>query len=266
MKPIYLLLFIILFSCSPGKIKDYEKDYTQQLVGKIKSITINKYEYKFLKKDTFFLAKTTIQKFDIYTNLINETIKTEIDQNDYYYKYENDLLIEKKIISENSISFTTYKYDTKHNQIEEKSFDDKRVFSVKTQKFDSYNNPIETKISFFGKEKVSTKIEYNYKKQFLTSKTVVDTFSKTLDKIKYFNKKGYIVKEPLNNFATQNYNTYYIDKKGNLTKKTFHKSDKSIIETVTYKNTYDKMGNIITRDRFLNGKLIEKNNYEITYY
>ena len=95
---------------------------------------------------------------------------------------------------------------------------------------------------------------------------MVDTFGMEIIGIKHFNKKGFITRQPINNLYKNEYFALEVDKKGNLTKKTYVKNDDNVIETVTYKNTYDKNGNIIVRDRFLNGKLIEKTTYDIFYY
>lgn len=266
MRSISVFILILLCSCSAVKIKDFDKDYTQALVGKVKSIDIKNYEYKFIKKDTVILAKNTFLQFDHHNNIVYEKIVSEFDQNENNYKYENGLLVEIKTISNNKTSFTTYKYDENKNRTEEKSFDDKKVFALKTYRFDKFNNPIEKGVSYFGKEKVLTNTTYDYKKGILTSKTMVDTFGVEIISIKHFNKKGYITRQPLNNRYKNEFFALEIDKKGNLTKKTYVKSDNSVIETVTYKNTYDKTGNIIVRDRFLNGKLIEKTTYDITYY
>ena len=72
MKSIYLFLILFLISCSSTKIKDFDKDYTQDLVGKIESIIIINYEYKFIKKDTVNLVKKTFLNFDSNNNVINE--------------------------------------------------------------------------------------------------------------------------------------------------------------------------------------------------
>lgn len=266
MRSLSVIVLFLLCSCSVVKIKDFDKDYTQALVGKVKSIEIKNYEYKFVKKDTVILAKKTLLQFDTNNNLIYENTVTEIDQNEHHYKYEKGLLVEIKTVSNNKTSFTTYKYDENKNRIEEKSFDDKRVFSLKSFRFDEFSNPIEKGVSYFGKEKIITRTTYDYKKGILTSKTVVDTFGVEIIGIKHFNKKGYITRQPLNNLNKNEYFALEVDKKGNLTKKTYVKNDDSVIETVTYKNAYDKTGNITVRDRFLNGKLIEKTTYDITYY
>lgn len=268
MKSIYLLLILFLYSCSPAKIKDFEKDYTQDLVGEIKSMHITNYEYKFLKKDTVNLVKNTFLNFDSNNNVINEKITNEDNQKEYNFRYQNGVLIEKKLVSENRTFSTINKYDENSNLIEQKGLDVKGGYFFKSQRFDKYHNVTESKLNFANKIELMTKIEYDYKKKFFISKMTIDTLrSDTVVVKKYFNKKGYIIKSGSTNSAINNkYYTYEIDKKGNLTKKTFYKSDDSIIETVTFENTYDKRGNIIIRDRYLDGKLIEKNTYEIIYY
>lgn len=266
MRSIGVFVLIIFCSCSPVKIKDFDKDYTQGLVGKVKTMTIKNFEYKFIKKDTTILAKTIILQFDRDNKIIREKTVTEFDQSEHHYQYENGLLVEIETVSNNKKSFTTYKYDESKNRIEEKSFDDKRVFALKLFRYDKFGNPIEKSVSYFGKEKVMTNTAYDYKKGILTSKTIVDTFGVEIIGIKHFNNKGYITRQPLNNLDKNEYFALEIDKKGNLTKKTYIKNDAGVVETVTYKNTYDKIGNITVRDRYLNEKLIEKTTYEITYY
>jgi hypothetical protein len=268
MKSVYILFILFIVSCSPAKIKDFENDYTQDLVGKIKSINITNYEYKFLKKDTVNLVKNTLLNFDFNNNVINEKITTEDNHKEYNLIYQKGLLIEKKLVSENRVFSTIYKYDENSNLIEQKEFDAKGIYFFKSQQFDKFHNVIESKSSFANKYKGVTKIEYDYKKRFLITKTTMDTLNlNTVEMIKHFNKNGYIVKSKSTSSRLNNKNfTYEIDNKGNLTTKTFYRNDDTIIEIITFRNTYDKKGNIIMRERFLNGKLIEKNTYDIIYY
>jgi hypothetical protein len=84
---------------------------------------------------------------------------------------------------------------------------------------------------------------------------------------RYFDKNGYILKsQNLNSKSNSKYYTHEIDKRGNLISKIFHDADGTILETVTFKNTYDTSGNIKIRERFLNNKLIDKTIYVNTYY
>lgn len=267
MKKLFLFPIFLLFSCSSIKVKDFNKDYTQELVSKVKFMEINNYEYKFIKKDTVILAKKTTLNFDFYNNIIYEKIISEFEDSENNYEYQNGLLVKQKPVSDNDTSITTYKYDKSNNLIEEKSFDNKRVFILKTHEYDKFKNVIEKKITYFGKNNFITTIEYDYKKKFMISKTPIDTFKLQNTSKKYFNRKGYIIRSQIfSDYKKYDYDTYEIDRKGNLTKKIFYKADDSIIEVVTYKNTYDKKGNIIIRDRYLNNNLIEKTTYEITYW
>jgi hypothetical protein len=86
MRSIGFLLF--LTSCSTIKIKDYSNDYTQEEVGKIKSMNIKKYEYKFIKNDTVNLVKTTIVWF-YDQNLISKKILTENGTKETNLRYNN---------------------------------------------------------------------------------------------------------------------------------------------------------------------------------
>lgn len=268
MKSIYIVLFLFLVSCSPIKVKDFNYDYTQEIVGKIKSIDIKKYEYKFIKKDTVNLVKNTILNFDVNKKLKNEKFFTETEKKEISYKYVNGLIIQKEVISDNDTTIIDYKYDEANNLIEEKSSDKNGLYNITTQAFDKYHNPIEINKNFANKIKQTIQIEYNYKKNYFISKSFIDTLSYTkLESKKYFDKKGYIIKiHDIKSKTNANYFTFEIDKKGNLNTKKYYKSDGTIIETVTFKNDYDNRGNIIIRERFLNNKLVDKTIYEITYY
>ena len=55
------------------------------------------------------------------------------------------------------------------------------------------------------------------------------------------------------------------DKLGNLLRRiNIDKTNKK--DSIIYKNTYDRKGNIIVRDKFFNNKLVEKNISKITYW
>lgn len=268
MRSISLFLFLFLTSCATIKIKDYSNDYTQEVVGKIKSMDIKKYEYKFIKNDTVNLVKTTIVYFDINQNVISEKILTDNGTKETNFKYNNGLILEKEVISANDTAVTTLKYDKQNNIIEEKSTDRNGLFNTTTQTFDKHHNPITIKKNFANKIKHSIYNEYDYKNKFLISKNIMDTIlQKEVVMKRYFDKNGYILKsENMNAKASSKYYTHEIDKKGNLVSKIFHDADGTIIETVTFKNTYDNVGNIKIRERFLNNKLIDKTVYINTYY
>jgi hypothetical protein len=268
MKYFGFLFSLLLVSCTTIKIKDVSPDYTQELVGKIKMMDIKKYEYKFNKKDTVNLVKTIILHFDKDQKLISEKIFTEEGSKESNFKYSNDLIIEKEVISANDTAVITFKYDNQDNIIEEIAADRNGIFNITNQTFDKYHNPIEIKKNFYNKIRHSTSKDYNYKKKFLISKSSIDTIvEKEVITKSYFDKNGFILKtEILNSKSNSKYYTHIIDNKGNLLSKTFHDGNGTIIETVTFKNTYDSTGNIKTRERLLNNKLIDKTIYVNTYY
>jgi hypothetical protein len=268
MRLIGFLLFLFLTSCATIKIKDYSTDYTQEVVGKIKSMNIKKYEYRFIKNDTVNLVKNTIVYFDVNQNLVSEKILTENGTKETNFRYSNGLVVEKEVISANDTAVTTLKYDKQNNIIEEKSTDSKGLFNTTTQTYDKYHNPITINKNFANKIKHSIYNEYDYKNKFLISKNSMDTkLQKEVVIKRYFDKNGYILKSHnMNATSSSKYYTHDIDKKGNLISKIFHEADGTIIETVIFKNTYDDVGNIKIRERFLNNKLIDKTIYINTYY
>ncbi|MBX9889634.1 MAG: hypothetical protein K2Y30_17090 [Flavobacteriaceae bacterium] len=268
MKSIGFILFLFLASCASIKIKDYSADYTQEVVGKIKSMDIKKYEYKFIKNDTVNLVKTTIVNFEINQKLISEKIFTENGTKESNFKYSKGFVVEKQVISANDTAVITFKYDKQNNIIEEKSNDSNGLFNTTTQTFDKYHNPIEIKKNFADKIRHSIYNEYDYKNKFLINKYSMDTIlQKEVVMKRYFDKNGYILKsQNMNATSTSKYYNHKIDKKGNLISKTFHEADGTIIEVVNFKNTYDNVGNIKIRERFLNNKLIDKTIYVNTYY
>jgi hypothetical protein len=267
MNKLFVIAVALLYSCSTPKIIDFDKDYTQKLAGQVKSITAKNYEYKFVKKDTLLLAKTTVLLFDSNNNMISEKISVDDELNESVFIYENNLLVEKKAVGDQNNFRTTYKYDKANNQIEVKSFNDNQNFSTRTREYDQFNNPTKEQYATFGSNFVKAETAYDYKKRYFITKKTNDTLQLlALTSRKNFNSKGYIVKNQSNNPNYKSrYTTYEIDKKGNLTKKTNYNPDDTVIETVTYKNTYDKKGNINIRERFLNGKIIEKTLFDIVY-
>lgn len=268
MKTFSLLLLLALISCGPVKIKDFNDDYTQELVGSVQSITIQKHEYKFLKKDTINLVTTSFLNYDKGNKLVSEKHQTVNGSRETFFKYQEDLLIQKQIISKNDTSSIVYKYDKERNVTEEIATNKNGIYNVKTVVFDKYHNPIELHNQFKDKIKQSVFIDYDYKRKSFLSKSVLDTIA-TLEIVTKndFNKRGFITKrQRIASASNAKFYSYEFDKKGNLTSKIYHKGDGTIIEIITFKNTYDKVGNIISRERYLDNKLIDKTTYHITYY
>lgn len=268
MKYSVLLLFVFLFSCGSIKIKELQSDYTQPLTGKVKSIKATIYEYRINENDTTVWTKNHLMEFDTDNLLIKETKINEDETTEFNYKYMNGLVTEMTSPQDKNNYKTIYTYDEKKNCIEEKALDNDKTFHSVTKVFDEFNNPIEENRVFFGKMNHKTKNTYNYKEKTISSEKFMDTlFTGTIKTKMTFNKKGYITrKETLIQKSSNNFDQYQFDAAGNLLQKTTHHSDGTIKETFSYQNTYDKKGNIITRKKFYNGRLVGKTTFDITYW
>ncbi len=268
MKYIPLLLFFLLCSCGSVKIKELKDDYTQPLVGKVKSIHATIYEYRIVDQDTSVWSKSHVMEFDKNNLLVKETKTNEHDTTELNYKYTNGLVTEMTSPQDKNNFKTVYTYDNNQNCTEEKAFNDIKTFHTNTKVYDVYNNPIEEKRIYFGKMSYTTKTTYNYKQKTIVTEKLFDTVYRVTLKTKMqFNKNGFITRsEIIKENAPNNFDQYKIDKAGNLIQKTSHYSDGTIKETFSYKNTYDKTGNIITRKKFYNGKLVGKTVFDITYW
>lgn len=268
MKSLSFLLLLILCSCSSIKIKEIKDDYTQPLIGKVKSINATIYEYRIAKNDTTFWTKTDLMEFDTNNNLIKETKINEDEKIEFNYQYTNGLLTEMTSPYDKNNYKTIFIYDNNKNCVEEKAFNENKTFHAVNRIFDEFNNPIEEKRSFFGKMSHSTKTTYDYKQKIILNEKSMDTLLTGTMKTKMnFDKKGYIIrKETLKENSPNNFEEYKIDKAGNLIQKITHYSDGTIKEIFSYQNTYDKKGNIIVRKKFYNGKLVGKTTFDIVYW
>jgi hypothetical protein len=267
MKNIALLLLLVLCSCSSIKIKELKDDYTQPLIGKVKSIHATIYEYRIAENDTTVWTKSNLMEFDTDNHLIKETKINEDEKTEINYKYTNDLVTEITSPQDKNNYKTVFTYDSNQNCIEEKAFNDNRIFRTTTQIFDAQNNPVEENREFFDGMNHKTKTTYNYNQKTLITEKSMDTLFIGIVKTKMnFNKKGYITRtENLKENTPNNFNQFKIDNAGNLIQKTTHYSDGTIKETFSYQNTYDKKGNIIARKKFYNDKLVGETKFDIVY-
>jgi hypothetical protein len=268
MKYSTLLLSLFLFSCGSIKIKELKDDYTQPLIGKVKSINATIYEYRIVENDTTVWTKNHLMEFDNNNHLIKEIKTNEDDKTEFNYKYTGDLLTEKTSPQDKNNYKTVFSYDSNQNCIEEKAFNNDMTFHVVTQNFDKHNNIVEVNRAFFGKMNHKTKNTYNYKEKTIISEKSMDTIYDVVIKTKMtFNKKGFITRtETIKGNTPNNFDQYQFDTAGNLLQKTTHYSDRTIKETFSYQNTYDKKGNIIARKKIYNGKLVGKTTFDITYW
>lgn len=276
MKLIYLISILFLFSCQPIKIKHTNVDSTENLVGKIDRIDINKFNYLSNNKDT------TVTKSIMFFDSKNRIIK-QIDQyytsTDKYYTFTsegifiyNDELLESTIakIGNKIVHRTEYKYDNKKNLIEYRQLKNDTLSFLKTTVYDKKNNPVEQTYFHpnYKRNNSLEKFENDYKNRVVTiqgfdeNNKIKNSYVKT-----YFDKKGNIIKtESIR--ADSNLNSsskIEFDKSGNLLRRTTFDRDGKAQQTREYKNTYDKKGNLIIQEIYSKDKLIEKTTFQITY-
>lgn len=269
MKYCAFLLFLLLYSCGSIKIKELKNDYTQPLIGKVKSINATIYEYQIVKNDTTVWSKNHFMEFDNNNHLIKEVKTSEEDITELNYKYNTvGLLTELTSPQDRNNYKTIYTYDNNQNCIEEKAFNNNKIFHVITKVFDKNNNVVEEKRTFFGEMSQKIKNSINYKEKTILNEKKLDTIYGIVLKTKMkFNKKGYITRtETLKENTPNNFDQYQFDSADNLLQKTTHYIDGTIKETFSFQNTYDKKGNIMTRKKFYNGKLVGKTTFDITYW
>ncbi|CAM4279033.1 hypothetical protein [Flavobacterium terrigena] len=275
MKTIYLILILLLYSCKPIVFKELQMDHTQDLIGKIKEIKTKNFYYTDNNKDTIINRWSSIMYFDKKNNIIKQIDKYSkfTAETSNYYK---DNLLEKTILKNgNSSTKIEYKYDKKKNLIEYNQIENDTLYFSKTIIYDSKCNPIEKKFFFpnhnpdYQRSNSIEKLTNNYKDRTVTIKgfdenqNLIDYSSK-----RYYNKNGFIIKiESIRKDSKSKISTKSeFDKSGNLLNLTKFDTNGNVKEIVHYKNIYDKIGNIITREKYIKEKLIEKTTYDITYW
>lgn len=165
MKYCAFLLFLLLYSCGSIKIKELKNDYTQPLIGKVKSINATIYEYQIVKNDTTVWSKNHFMEFDNNNHLIKEVKTNEEDITELNYKYNTvGLLTELTSPQDRNNYKTIYTYDNNQNCIEEKAFNNNKIFHVITKVFDKNNNVVEEK-ELFGEMSQKIKNNINYKEK-----------------------------------------------------------------------------------------------------
>jgi len=269
-----LFIFVILISCRTYKIKQDNDNQTQKLIGNITKIKITNYNYPLFRKDTIIRKSIT----EVYFNSNNQ-IKLQIDKQEkytdstfYFYKNKN---LQKTVTKNNTnINSEDFFYDNKNNIIKYIQIFNGEIYFIKESKYDIHNNPIEQTYTFPKNSMNDSRevFEYNYKKLFYT----VKSFKKNSDPINtnflktYFNKDGYIIKtEFLYEGKNKDYSfasnlTY--DTKGNLQcRKGYLINNNMPKQTTCFKNVFDKKGNIIISEKYVNDKLLDKQIFEISY-
>lgn len=243
-------------------------DSTQELLGKVKKMNINilRYsEYENLNKENQVIY------FDKKNKIIKETIIYPNFKEETVFNYEDNLLKSSLTKIGDRRRKSEYKYDSNKNVIELKQFENDTLYFSKTTTFDKKNNRLKSIYLHPNYEVNNKKIEkftYNYKK----NEVVVQSFNE-FNKPKnhyikvYFDKNGFTTKTLFfRDNSIINSSKIVYDKNGNLTKRINFNKNKEIKNSTEYKNKYDKKGNIILREMFLNGNLYEKTTYDIIYY
>jgi len=269
MKKFCLVSFLLLIACKPIKFRQLESDQTQEMKGKVREIAITEYNYKAYKKDT---VPTTSKIFIFYNKNKKITRITQVYpdySSEKFLYYENNLLVTEEWKLKGRTIRRKNKYDNRNNNIETYSYKNDTLESITTLSYDRRNNLVsETTISKKNKRKNEIdKFIIDYEKRIITHSPTND--ENIFTKIHY-NKKGYIIKTetiyPEANSILSSISSSEYDSSGNIIRKTISDKDNVVKSIWEYKNKYDKKGNIIVREKFLNGKLFIKSDYKITYW
>ena len=274
---ILMLIYSFLFlSCSSIRFKEQEIDQTQALKGSIKEMKIKK-EYFNFRLD--LKEKDTVSMMEEFTFVYakNNKPKKQIEQNpkgevENIFSYNKDGTLKNEIVKyPQYVSRQEYKYDKKKNNFEYLQFENDSLIIRKTKKFDSNNNPIE--ITFFNSKNTKSNsrvtFSYDYKARFAIYK-MYDYNNKEKDRyLKYnYDRRGNIIKIETINYNSKNPYPYYsireYDDYDNLIKLIIVEYGGS--RTINFINKYDRIGNIVTREKFSDGKLYMKVSYQIIYY
>lgn len=269
-----IVIFSFLFlACSSIKFKELEIDQTQVLKGSVKELIVIKEHYDIRYEDSVRRK----ERIDLFYDKNNRQIK----QIDYYdkknvetiFNYNKNGTVNNKITKyEKFISRKEYIYDQNKNNIEYCNFENDSLVLKKTKKFDSNNNVVEANYYHPKNVKLNSKqiFIWDYKSRTSVNK-LFDYLGKEKDNYSIYNydKKGNIIKTQIIkkklNSSDSNFSFSEYDNFDNLTKLTIYDGNgqKRIMNFI---NTYDKVGNILLREEYSDGKLFLKVSYEITYY
>lgn len=277
MKIIYFILILLIASCNSTKLKRIEGSQgvsQKKLKGKIIKIKQQAIHYP--------VKENGVKMPDYNCEVFYDTKNRVIRQIDTYPKYPNNHsettnhyknnLLESSIennIGRNAERKYVYEYDSKKNLIKYNWLEKGELVFLKTYNYDRKNNIIEITTGFVNKKTTYDKFNNDYKNRLVTL-NVINKKYKALIKY-YYNKKGYKVKTEYirTESKTGNSNTsssvLEYDKFGDLKRIIKIKKDGTERSITEYKNTLDKKGNIIIREKYLNKKMIQKIVNNITY-
>lgn len=246
-----------------------------RLNGKVKILEIKTVMLNSPIDDT--IARKTTRKFyfDKNNNLLKEYYSDGNYSDETVFNYSGKGLLESSVITkQNSVSSpikSEYEYDHNKNCITHKSYGRDTLYCIKTSKYDNKNNVIEEGFNSMQNEKYSWRETYiyDYKKRTCLLKSY-DADNKEKNSILefYYDKKGHIIninkinsKTKLNSYTSIDY-----DRFGNSISYLTLDEKKNIRISYAIKNEYDRKGNLVKRETFDNGKLIEKSIMNITYW
>ena len=149
------------------------------------------------------------------------------------------------------------------------SFENDTLVYTKKSIYDSKSHIIERTNNYTYTKSYNSSEKYVYDKKgnfyvaqsYDENNIISDTYLKI-----YYDKKGNIIKFENIPKGYEVSSTFEYDKSGNLLRKQILDHYGKRNQNIIYKNKYDKIGNIILREKFLEDKLIARTNYEITYW
>jgi hypothetical protein len=274
MKIASLLFLFLLFSCATVKFHTMEFESSpRELKGSVKSLEMTTL---FLSKEGDTIENKQFRNFyyDKKNNLLKEQYLFEKFSDETVYNYNSEGLIESSITKEFSSSRNVkseFEYDENRNCICIRNFGGDTLYTIKTSKYDNNNNVIEEEYKNLINKNNNARVKYIYdynKKTCLLKTFDADNNQKNTILEFHYNKKGYIMNLNSINSKTNltQYISYKYDRFGNsISYLSLDKKKNSKISNV-YQNEYDRKGNLIKRETFTNGKLIEKSIMDITYW
>ena len=270
MKIVYLSILVLFASCKTLKIRDLDYDTIPMAKSKIKQIQEIITYYNIKHKDSIMHIDNIIQYYDSNNNIIKEVSFIPNTSGDVIFFYKNGLLIKKEYPDEKYQSSIEWKYDNKKNVIEYKNFYNNVVTHRNVSVYGKNNNLLE-KIYYHSNKKNSiSKFEYDYKKRIVKIVTYDDKNFNNSDYVNHhFDKSGYIIKTEYIRTDEKKSNSFssiieYDDKK-NIVKRSSYDNKNQLKGTTVYKYNYDKRGNMIEKNKYVNEKLSEKTIRIITY-
>lgn len=273
MQKIYSLpIILIFFSCNSIKIEEYDTDATQELIGKVKQMEVITFRYPTDEKDTIIEKDSSVFYFDLKNRIVKQVDCYLKFRHETDFNYKNNLLQSQVSKIRKRKLKTEYKYDKKSNIIEYSNLENDTLKFKKTSVYDKQNNPLE--VTYFhpnSERNINVdKYTYDYKKRIINIQGLDKNKIANNHYIKYhFNKKGYIIKtETIYTDANKGYSRNSIleyDKLGNVTRISGLDEGGKLQGIIEYKNTCDKKGNIIIREKLWKQKVIEKRTFKITY-